>query len=69
MAEAGDALWNDLPFVKNDTIVTYEMEMTYGSPSGQLAFLEVVAGALTRDREHDAAGLACLPGAGAPAAS
>ena len=47
MAEASkNALWNDLPFVKNDTIVTYEMEMTYGSPSGQLAFLEVVAGAL-----------------------
>ncbi len=47
MAEAGkNALWNDLEFVKQGNIVTYEMEMTYGSPSGQLAFLEVVESAL-----------------------
>ncbi|WP_418058503.1 ABC transporter substrate-binding protein [Pimelobacter simplex] len=37
-----NALWAGLPFVQDDHIVTYEMEMTYGSPSGQLAFLEVV---------------------------
>lgn len=47
MAEANkNALWAQLGFVKNDNIVTYEMEMTYGSPSGQLAFLDVVEKAL-----------------------
>lgn len=39
--------WKDLDFVKHDGIVGYEMEMTYGSPSGRLAFLEVVERALT----------------------
>lgn len=47
MAEAAkNPLWNELDFVANDHIVTYEMEMTYGSPSGQLAFLDVVEKAL-----------------------
>lgn len=35
-------LWKDLPFVKNKRIYTYEMEMTYGSPSGATAFVEQV---------------------------
>ena len=43
---AKNPLWNELDFVANDHIVTYEMEMTYGSPSGQLAFLDVVEKAL-----------------------
>lgn len=41
-----NALWGQLDFVKEGHIVTSEMEMTYGSPSGQLAFLEVVRRAL-----------------------
>lgn len=43
-----NALWTDLGFVKDEHIVTYEFEMTFGSPSGQLAFLEVVRQALTQ---------------------
>lgn len=43
---AKNPLWAQLDFVQQDGIVGYEMEMTFGSPSGQLAFLEVVAGAL-----------------------
>ncbi|KAA1424923.1 ABC transporter substrate-binding protein [Mumia zhuanghuii] len=39
-------LWAGLPFVENDQIFTYDMEMTYGSPSGQMAFLDVVEEAL-----------------------
>ncbi|WP_240484031.1 ABC transporter substrate-binding protein [Corynebacterium sputi] len=35
-------LWQNLPFVKDDQIYAYNMEMQYGSPSGQMAFLEVV---------------------------
>lgn len=42
-------LFAELPWVAQDKIATYEMEMTFGSPSGQLAFLEVVADALTDD--------------------
>ena len=34
-------------FVKNEQIYPYDMEMTYGSPSGQMAFLDVVEKALT----------------------
>ncbi|GAA1544568.1 ABC transporter substrate-binding protein [Nocardioides humi] len=41
-----NALWGDLGFVQESQIVTYEWEMTYGSPSGQLAFLDVVEKAL-----------------------
>ncbi len=40
--------WRSLPFVRNDRIHTYDMEMVYGSPSGQTAFLEVVRKALTQ---------------------
>ncbi|WP_157974965.1 ABC transporter substrate-binding protein [Glycomyces dulcitolivorans] len=43
---AQNPLWGDLDFVQNDGIVGYEFEMTFGSPSGQLAFLEVVEQAL-----------------------
>lgn len=39
-------IFADLPFVAQNHIATYEMEMTYGSPSGQLAFLDVVEKAL-----------------------
>lgn len=46
-AAGKNALWNELPFVVDDQIVTYEAEITYGSPSGQLAFLDVVEEALT----------------------
>ncbi|GAA1665252.1 hypothetical protein GCM10009830_08510 [Glycomyces endophyticus] len=44
---AQNPLWADLDFVQNeDGIVGYEFEMTFGSPSGQLAFLDVVEQAL-----------------------
>lgn len=35
-------LWTALPFVANKRLIPYEMEMTYGSPSAQMAFLDVV---------------------------
>jgi len=38
----GNKVWATLPFVKNKRIQTYEMEVTYGSPSGQMAFLDAV---------------------------
>ena len=41
-------LFADLPFMVNDKLVTYDMEMTYGSPSGQMAFLDVVEEAFTQ---------------------
>ncbi|MEU5873385.1 ABC transporter substrate-binding protein [Glycomyces sp. NPDC047369] len=44
---AQNPLWADLDFVQDDGIVGYEMEMTFGSPSGQLAFLDVVEAALS----------------------
>lgn len=40
-------LWTALPFVADDRIVPYEMEMTYGSPSAAMAFLDVVQKAFT----------------------
>ncbi|THV29074.1 ABC transporter substrate-binding protein [Glycomyces paridis] len=43
---AENPLWAGLDFVAQDGIVGYEMEMTFGSPSGQLAFLDVVEAAL-----------------------
>jgi iron complex transport system substrate-binding protein len=47
LADLGkNPLWADLGFVQADHIVSYDMEMTYGSPSGQMAFLDVVAEAL-----------------------
>jgi iron complex transport system substrate-binding protein len=49
MAEAArNPLWSQLDFVKQQHIIPFEMEMVYGSPSGQLAFLEVVAKALSK---------------------
>lgn len=49
MAEAAkNPLWNQLPIVRQQHIIPFEMEMVYGSPSGQLAFLEVVAEALSQ---------------------
>ena len=44
---AKNRLWARLAFVKNDQVIPYDMEMTYGSPSGQMAFLDVVEQALT----------------------
>ena len=40
-------LWAALPFVANQRLIPYEMEMTYGSPSAQMAFLDVVEKAFT----------------------
>ena len=40
------SVWQSLDFVSGDEIHTYEMEMDYGSPSGQMALLESVAKAL-----------------------
>lgn len=49
MADAArNPVWAQLDFVRNGHIVPFEMEMVYGSPSGQLAFLEVVAKALSK---------------------
>ncbi len=39
---AKNRIWSDLAFVKDDGIVEYPLEMTFGSPSGQMAFLDVV---------------------------
>ena len=46
-------LWSELPVVEEGPLVKYDMEMTYGSPSGQMAFLETVADALEA-RQSDA---------------
>ncbi|GMA36003.1 hypothetical protein [Demequina litorisediminis] len=43
---SANALWKDLGFVKDGEIYGYNYEMAYGSPSGQMAFLEVVEKAL-----------------------
>lgn len=45
-ALAGNAVWQQLPFVTEDRIFTSDLEMIYGSPSGQYAFLEEVEKAL-----------------------
>lgn len=42
----GNKLWTALPFVANKQIHTFDLEMIYGSPSGQYAFLETVEKAL-----------------------
>jgi iron complex transport system substrate-binding protein len=48
MAEAAkNPVWTELGFVKDGHVVTYDLEIAFGSPSGQLAFLEVVAKALS----------------------
>jgi len=47
LAELGkNALWASLPFVTANAIHRYDMEMVYGSPSGQMAFLDEVEQAL-----------------------
>ncbi|BCW09090.1 hypothetical protein NtRootA4_01500 [Arthrobacter sp. NtRootA4] len=43
---AGNKLWTSLPFVANKEIHTYDLEMIYGSPSGQYALLEKIEKAL-----------------------
>lgn len=40
-------LWANLKVVTENQVIPFEIEMVYGSPSGQLAFLEVVAKALS----------------------
>ena len=40
-------LWAALPFVANQRLIPYEMEMTYGSPSAAMAFLDVVQKSFT----------------------
>src|SRR4029453_5466874 len=42
----GNKLWTSLPFVANKEIHTYDLEMIYGSPSGQYALLEKIEKAL-----------------------
>lgn len=42
-------LWNDLPVVQDDAFVEYDLEMTFGSPSGQMAFLNTLAEELAND--------------------
>jgi iron complex transport system substrate-binding protein len=39
--------WRSLPFVKNHRIFTYDSELSYGSPSAQMAMLEQVRQDLT----------------------
>lgn len=43
---ADNALWQQLPVVTDEQIFAFDMEMTYGSPSGQFALLEVIEEAL-----------------------
>ncbi|MFK0006566.1 ABC transporter substrate-binding protein [Paenarthrobacter sp. NPDC090520] len=43
---ANNKLWTSLPFVANKQIFTYDLEMIYGSPSGQFALLEKIEKAL-----------------------
>lgn len=45
-AFADNALWQQLPFVVDNQIYTHDIEMVYGSPSGQYALLEVIEQAL-----------------------
>lgn len=45
-ALAGNVVWQQLPFVTEGQIFTSDLEMIYGSPSGQYAFLEEVEKAL-----------------------
>lgn len=43
---AGNTVWNQLPFITEQQVFTHDLEMLYGSPSGQMAFLDVVEQAL-----------------------
>jgi len=45
---AKNALWSDLEFVKKNQLISFEIEVSYGSPSGALAFLDVVRKALVK---------------------
>ncbi|HXH32949.1 MAG TPA: ABC transporter substrate-binding protein [Plantibacter sp.] len=45
-ALAANTVWNQLPFIQNEQVFTHDLEMIYGSPSGQMAFLDVVEQAL-----------------------
>lgn len=45
-ALAGNVVWQQLPFVAGRQVFTSDLEMVYGSPSGQYAFLEEVEKAL-----------------------
>ncbi|HEY5882372.1 MAG TPA: ABC transporter substrate-binding protein [Nakamurella sp.] len=45
-ALAANGIWQSLPAVQAGAIHPYDYEMIYGSPSGQLAFLDVVEQAL-----------------------
>ena len=40
------SVWKDLGFVKDDQITGFDMEMVYGSPSGQMALVDEVEKAL-----------------------
>jgi len=44
LSESG--LRAEAPFVRNDEVYSNDMEMVYGSPCGQWAFLEVAEQAL-----------------------
>lgn len=35
-------IWRDLPFVRNNRIFTFDLEMTFGSPNGRVAFIDAV---------------------------
>ena len=43
---AANSIWQGLPAVQAGEIHPYDYEMIYGSPSGQMAFLDVVEQAL-----------------------
>ncbi len=47
-AVTSNPLWASLPFVMNERIYPYNLEMAYGSPSGQDALLEVIGQALLK---------------------
>lgn len=46
---ADNPLWQALPAVQDGAIYTGDLEMLYGSPSGQMAYLEFVADSLLGD--------------------
>ncbi len=48
-AVADNPLWQALPAVRNGQIYVGDLEMLYGSPSGQMAYLEFVADSLLGD--------------------
>lgn len=48
-AVADNPLWQALPAVQDGAVHTGDLEMLYGSPSGQMAYLEFVAASLLGD--------------------